>query len=54
MVVAHEGLKEPWFVAVVVARQNDMLTLKWRATMDITGRIARRRCTALSRRTAAA
>ena len=30
MVVAHEGPKEPWFVAVVVAREGDMLTLKWR------------------------
>jgi hypothetical protein len=30
MVVANESPKEPWWVAIVVARDGDMLTLKWR------------------------
>jgi hypothetical protein len=29
MVIAHEP-KEPWWAAIVVARDGDMLTLKWR------------------------
>ncbi len=28
MVIAHEG--QPWYAAVVVGRDGDMLTLKWR------------------------
>ncbi len=28
MVIAHEG--QPWYAAVVLARDGDMLTLKWR------------------------
>ncbi len=30
MVIAHEAPKEPWWAAIVVARDGDMLTLKWR------------------------
>ena len=30
MVIAHEGAREPWWAAIVVARDGDMLTLKWR------------------------
>ncbi len=30
LVIAHEGLKEGWWEAIVVARDGDMLTLKWR------------------------
>jgi len=30
LVIAHEGAKEGWWEALVVARDGDMLTLKWR------------------------
>ncbi len=30
LVIAHEGAKEGWWEAIVVARDGDMLTLKWR------------------------
>jgi len=30
MVIAHEGAREPWWAAIVVARDGEMLTLKWR------------------------
>ena len=30
MVIAHEGAREPWWAATVVARDGEMLTLKWR------------------------
>ena len=30
LVIAHEAPKEPWWAAIVVARDGDMLTLKWR------------------------
>jgi len=30
MVIAHEGAREPWWAAIVVARDGDMVTLKWR------------------------
>jgi hypothetical protein len=30
LVIAHEGAKDGWWEAIVVARDGDMLTLKWR------------------------
>jgi len=30
LVIAHEGAKDGWWEAVVLARDGDMLTLKWR------------------------
>jgi hypothetical protein len=30
LVIAHEGVKDGWWEAIVVARDGDMLTLKWR------------------------
>jgi hypothetical protein len=30
LVIAHEGAKEGWWEAIVLARDGDMLTLKWR------------------------
>ena len=30
LVIAHEGVKDGWWEAIVLARDGDMLTLKWR------------------------
>jgi hypothetical protein len=30
LVIAHEGAKEGWWEAIVLARDGDMLTLRWR------------------------
>jgi hypothetical protein len=30
LVIAHEGAKDGWWEAIVLARDGDMLTLKWR------------------------
>jgi hypothetical protein len=30
LVIAHEAAKEGWWEAIVLARDGDMLTLKWR------------------------
>ena len=30
LVIAHEGVKDGWWEAIVLARDGDMLTLRWR------------------------
>ena len=34
LVIAHESAAEGWYEAIVLARDGDMLTLKWRDYRD--------------------